>query len=42
MDQLESLFQGDEQISEVTGKPEPHYPSWKRNVFRLASKIKVM
>jgi len=27
-------YQGDEQISEVTGKPEPHYPSWKRNVFR--------
>ena len=27
-------FQGEERISEVTGKPEPHYPAWKRNVFR--------
>ena len=29
------LFQGEEKISEVTGKPEPHYPAWKRNVFRF-------
>jgi hypothetical protein len=21
--------------SEITGKPEPFYPAWKRNVFRL-------
>jgi len=28
-------YQGDEQISEVTGKPEPHFPAWKRNIFRF-------
>jgi hypothetical protein len=22
-------------FSEITGKPEPFYPAWKRNVFRL-------
>ena len=27
-------MQGEERISEVTGKPEPYYPAWKRNVFR--------
>ena len=27
-------LQGEERISEVTGKPEPYYPAWKRNVFR--------
>eukprot|EP00092_Neocalanus_flemingeri_P018086 GFUD01019574.1.p1 GENE.GFUD01019574.1~~GFUD01019574.1.p1 ORF type:complete len:732 (-),score=148.33 GFUD01019574.1:22-2217(-) len=28
------LYQGEERISEVTGKPEPYYPPWKRNLFR--------
>ena len=28
-------YQGEEQISEVTGKPEPTYPDWKRNLFRF-------
>lgn len=28
------LYEGEERISEVTGKPEPYYPPWKRNVFR--------
>ena len=28
-------YQGQEEISEVTGKPEPTYPDWKRNVFRF-------
>jgi len=28
------LFKGEEKISEITGKPEPSYPDWKRNAFR--------
>ena len=28
-------YQGEERISEVTGKPEPSYPDWKRNLFRF-------
>ena len=27
-------YQGEERESEVTGKPEPWYPGWRRNVFR--------
>ena len=27
-------YQGEETISQVTGRPEPSYPDWKRNLFR--------
>ena len=27
-------FKGTERISDISGKPELHYPEWKRNLFR--------
>ena len=35
-------FQGEEQIPEITGKPELHYPEWKRNLFRYFVSIPVI
>ncbi len=36
------LHQGEERLSEVTGKPEPFYPDWKRNVFRYFVSLPVI
>jgi anoctamin-8 len=33
------IVQGPLQRSKVTGNMEPHYPSWKRNVFRYCVSI---
>lgn len=36
------FLQGDYQKSEITGRLEPHYPSWKRNIFRYCVSMPVM
>lgn len=35
-------YQGEERISDVTGKPEPSYPDWKRNVFRCYWELRLI
>lgn len=35
-------FKGTEIISEITGKPELYYPSWKRNLFRYFVTVPVI
>ena len=37
-----SIFQGPLMQSKVTGHLEPHYPSWKRNLFRYCVSIPLM
>ena len=36
------MFQGDLSISPVTGRLEPFYPSWKRNLFRYFISVPVI
>ncbi|XP_073242923.1 anoctamin-8-like isoform X2 [Porites lutea] len=36
------LFRGDYQPSEITGRIEAHYPSWKRNIFRYCVSLPVI
>ena len=33
-------YQGEETISQVTGRPEPSYPDWKRNLFRFLTLLR--
>ncbi|XP_022784864.1 anoctamin-8-like isoform X1 [Stylophora pistillata] len=36
------LFRGDYQPSEITGRIEAHYPSWKRNIFRYCVSLPII
>ncbi|XP_023320321.1 anoctamin-8 isoform X1 [Eurytemora carolleeae] len=36
------LYKGEERISEITGKPEPYHPAWKRNCFRYFVTVPVI
>ncbi|XP_050683452.1 anoctamin-8 isoform X2 [Leptidea sinapis] len=36
------LFQGEMSVSPVTGRPEPHYPAWRRRVWRHTVSLPVM
>jgi len=35
-------FQGTLEVSPVTGRLEPHYPHWKRNVFRWCVSVPII
>ena len=39
---LASSIQGDFQPSEITGRIEAHYPSWKRNIFRYCVSLPII
>jgi len=36
------VFEGEERLSEITGKPELHYSPWKRNLFRYFVTVPVI
>lgn len=36
------LFNGDLEISPVTGRLEPHYPAWKRHAFRYCVSVPII
>ncbi|XP_077988796.1 anoctamin-8-like isoform X2 [Glandiceps talaboti] len=42
IDEPRPLFTGPLRISDITGRPEPYFPPWKRNMYRYCVTLPVM